>query len=718
MASSTGSKVIETARERFQFTQEAESLWRRLCLDDLRFAQGEIDGRSTQWEETDQTARAQAQRPCITINRQNQFLYQVTNEARQNNPSIRISPVDDGADIETAEILQGLTRHIEVASNADIARAAARKTMVASGIGYTRLMLEYANNGDDLERIIKSGGNFEEAAFDQDIRFGPPVLNPFSIYLDPGALESDRSDAQFGFITSSLTKEQHKRLYPKAELSSIADMSSIGDSVDDWVGREGIRIAEYFSREVQLRTIVAAEVPVGGAPMVIVGWKKEIPPGARILRSREVEFPTIHHRKINGVEILEETTWPGRYIPVIPYIGEEAVIDGYRIISGMVRAAKPAQRMYNFWVSALTEMIGMSPKAPYLVPVAGLQGYQDWWDRANKENFIYLPYNHVDEHGGVIPPPTRQAVEAPIQAISAAIMQADRDMKATFGIYEAGLGQRGPQESGRAIQARKVEGEIATYHLIDNESRARHFEGKQILDLIPRVINREKAMRIIGMDETPSTVVVNSQRPVKYKQMERIFDLRVGRYDVTVSTGPGFQTKRQQAAEALSALVSAYPQIMEIAGDLVVKAQDFPYAQELAERMKSLIPAANEGEEEQNPIPPEVQQRMQQDAALIEDLTKQLSVLSEQMKAKTAEIESKERISAADNETKLMIAELQANTDKAIALLREETAGIRARMDAKRAEDDREYQREAGEAERGLKAEMATAKAAEKQETP
>ena len=226
-------------------------------------------------------------------------------------------------------------------------------------------------------------------------------------------------------------------------------------------------------------------------------------------------------------------------------------------------------------------------------------------------------------------------------------------------------------------------------------------------------------MRIIGMDETPSTIRINSQEPVKYKNVERIFDIRVGKYDVVVDVGPGFATKRQQAAEQLQGLVSAFPDIMTVAGDLIVKAQDVPYSQEIAERLR---PA---GTDEEQQIPPAAQQKLAEMDQMIQALTQQLEEKTREIEAKTVEAESRERIAAADNETRRYIAELQAQlkqmeiaSDEKIELLKAEMASIKAKMDLQKAEDDREFQREAGEAERGLKAELATAKTNGKQKTP
>lgn len=697
-------QVIEEALERFRFAQEAEQEWRRQCLDDLRFAAGEIDGESTQWAPSDLSQRKQQLRPALTINRCEQFTNQVTNEARLNNPSIRISPVDDGADIETAEILQGIVRHIEVASFADICRATARENMVTCGVGYTRFVTEFA----------------DDRSFDLEVRFGPPILNPFSVYMDPSAIESDRSDAQFAFITHQITEEQHRKLYPNAELSNMVDYAGVGDIARAWLGKGGVRIADYYCVEAKTRKLVAALI---GDSQVIVAFADELDTMLgkgryEIQRERDVEIPEVYHRKINGLEVLGETIWPGRFIPVVQYAGRESLIDGHHSIKGLVRTAKPAQKMYNFWVTALSEMIAASPKAPYLTPVRAMSGLEQHWDAANAMNRPYLPYNDIDENGMPVAPPTRQPFEPPIQAITQAIMQADRDMKATFGIYEAGLGQRGPQESGKAIQARKQESDVATYHLIDNESRARRLEGKQLLDLIQRNYDTERVMRIIGMDETPSTIRINSQEPVKYKNVERIFDIRVGKYDVVVDTGPGFATKRQQAAEQLQGLVSAFPDIMTVAGDLIVKAQDVPYAQEIAERIKP------QSAEEEQQIPPAAQQKLAEMDQMIQALTQQLEEKTREIEAKTVEAESRERIAAADNETRRYIAELQAQlkemeiaSDEKIELLKAEMASIKAKMDLQRAEDDREFQREAGEAERGIKMEMAMAKATEKQET-
>lgn len=673
---------LQEALKRWKFASESENVWRRECLNDLVFSLGEIDGISTQWASADRIERANKKRPCLTINRMPQFTNQVTNEGRQNRASINVIPVDDDADVDTAEILQGMCRYIERNSFADIAYGTARGHMVKMGFGYTRLLSDYC----DAE------------TFDQEIKIAR-VMNPFSVYYDPGAQEPDYSDAQYAFVHQTLTKEQHKQRWPKAGLSNMQGFSGIGDSLRDWVtGENNIRVAEYFRIEYEARELIALGYEDQSGE--VVGFRDEfpaeVPAGARILRSRKVRIPRVRWSIINGYEELEEKGWPGKYIPIIPWIGNEEWIEGRRHISGMIRSARPAHQMYNYWVSALTEMVGTLPKAPYMAEVGQIEGLETIWQNANTEIYGVLPYRAVSVDGHPLPPPQRQFAEPPIQAITAAVIQADRDLKATFGIYEAGLGQRGPQESGRAIMARKSESDMGTYHYADQEARAIRFGGRQLINLIPHYWDAPRIARIVLPDDTESKVPLYQK--TKWKGIERVFDLRVGQYDVAITTGPSYESKRQQAADQQTNLIKSFPDIMPVAGDLMVRNMDIPGSKEIADRLKKTLPPNLQDNDEEQPIPPAFLARMAAMEQQHEQLVAALNEANDKIEKEQVQAETKLQIAQMQEETKRQVAALNARIEllktEATVSSAENVALLKAEIETIRSEVERMEVRE------------------------
>src|SRR5215472_5892171 len=370
---------------RFQAAEDAEAGWRAQSLDDFKFASGD------QWDYAIQQQRDRDMRPCLTMNRLRQFRRMVTNEQRQQRPSIQVNPVGNGADVGTAEVFQGIIRHIETISNADIAYDTAFEHMVTGGFGFWRLITDYSNDdSEDLEIYIKR------------------IKNPFSVYFDPRADEPDYSDALYCFIVTDLPVELYKEEYPNSELASLTEFTTIGDATPNWILKDTIRVAEYFYVEL------------------IKEKRKDR--GDRDFVKRKV-----HWAKINGIEILKKGDVPGNWIPVIPVLGDDQIIDGRRNLVGLIRDAKDPQRMYNYQISAAAETIALAPKSPTVIAEGQIEGHETEWEQSNRRNFATLTYKAISVAGQPVPPPQRNAAEPPIMAMATMIRQADNDLKATTG---------------------------------------------------------------------------------------------------------------------------------------------------------------------------------------------------------------------------------------------------------------------------------------------
>lgn len=652
-------KLLQHARERFKVASEAEESIRRESLEDLRFRAGE------QWPENIKIERQNSGRPCLTINRIPQFLRQVTNEIRQNRPSIQVNPVDDMADPETAEILQGIMRHIEVTSDADVAYDTAAEHAATFGFGYIRVITDYV----------------DERSFDQEIKI-ERIRNPFSIYFDPECQKTDYSDARWAFVVQDIERDEFKKLYPKSELSGLPDMQSVGDQAPGWITGKSVRIAEYWHIDYADQELAMLDdgsvVPAD-----------QVPEGMQVLRTRTVQVPTVYWCKINGLEVLEKREWPGRWIPIVPVLGDEVIVNGDRQLFGVVRFARDPQRMYNYWATAETEMIALAPKAPFIGAAGQFEGFERQWQSANTRNFPYLEYKPISHAGVAIGAPQRQVYEPPIQAISHARMQANDDLKATTGIYDASLGARSNEQSGRAILARQREGDVANFHFADNLARSIKHLGRIVLDLIPQIYDAPRVMRIIGTEDQERVVQINA--PTLDKGVERIYDLSVGQYDVTVSVGPSFSTKRQEAVDSMMQLAQAYPPLMQVAGDLMVKNMDWPGAAEIAERLKKLLPPnLQEGEEKEQQVPPAVQAQMAEMTQQNEQLSQALNQATDDIRTKRLELESRERIEAMKAQTELVKIEAQLSSRENIELLRQEILSLKQTIAVVAAEEEQE----------------------------
>lgn len=653
---------LEEAKARFKISQDAEHENRRLAAEDDRFFAGQ------QWEDAVKNARSDDGRPCLVINRLPQFVRQVANDQRQNRPSIKVSPVDDKTDPETAKIIQGGIRHIEYSSSADAAYDTAFEQAVKGGWGYWRVITDFV----------------DPESFDQDILI-KRIPDRFSVTFDPYSVEPDGSDANFAFVSERISKDEFKERYPDAELSTTDgwDMAETRDPF--WMGSDGALVVEYFYRTWKDKTIVLLSSGDSVEKSKVAEKLAELSASgveAKVLKERQTRIPSIKWCKFNAAEILAETDWPGKWIPVVPVYGSEQIIDGERFLEGIVRNAKDPQRMLNFWKSAETEAIALAPRAPFIAAEGQLEGYAADWNSANRKNHSVLTYKPISVNGQPMPPPQRNAIEPAVQAITQASMQSADDMKAVTGIYDAALGARSNETSGVAIQKRNQQAQTSVYHFVDNLTRSIKHTGRILIDLMPHIYDTARAMRIIGDDGSEQMVRVNDPGFKDPKTGQPVlYDLSAGKYDVTVDVGPSYATRRQEAAATIQELARSNPQLMQVAGDLLMSNLDFHNSKEIAERLKKMLPPQlQEQQQGQGQVPPQMQQQMQQMDQMIEGLTQQLHEAQDERDQKKLELESKERIEMAKLETTATIELAKLQSKEALGLLQHQINELDARQ--------------------------------------
>ena len=647
--------ILDASRHRMAMAIAAYSESREDELDDLRFFAASPDNQ-WQWPADVLATRGAVQgqtinaRPCLTINKLPQHVRQVTNDQRQNRPSGKVIPADDKADVEVAEIFNGIVRHIEYMSDADVAYDTACENQVAYGEGYIRLLTEYENDN----------------SFNQDIKIGR-IRNSFSVYMDPTIQDPCGSDAQWCFITEDLLKEDYERMFPKAQPISSLQSQGVGDaSTAQWINEDTIRIAEYFYVEHERQTLnlyygnVSA---IKGSPedqeMVMRGMKP--------IKTRAVDVKKVKWCKINGFEILEEQEWAGKWIPVVRIVGNEFEVDGRMYVSGLVRNAKDAQRMYNYWVSQEAEMLALAPKAPFIGYGGQFEGYEQQWKTANTTNWPYLEVNPdvTDGAGGPLPLPTRSQPPMAQTGLIQAKMGASDDIKGTTGQYDSSLGQTSNERSGKAIMARERQTDTGTYHYVDNLARGVRHIVRQIIDLVPKIYDTERVARIIGEDGETDQAKINPNQSMPVNkivdqqgiEIEKIYNPSVGTYDVMVTTGPSYMTKRQEALESMGQLLQGNPQLWAVAGDLFIKNMDWPGAQEMAKRFAKTIDPKLMDDGDKDPALQAAEQQMQAMAQEMENMHKMLQNVSKSIEMKDVEVKEFEaQIKAFDAETKRLTA--------------------------------------------------------------
>ena len=606
--------TIRDGQAAFDLAVESEQENRKTALDDIRFSLLE-----EQWPEQLRRAREKAGLPCLTIPKLGSFIRQVVNDARQNKPSIKCHPADSKADPQTADIYNGLIRNIEVTSKADVAYDTALEHATAGGFGYFRIGTKYAcDDTFDLDIVIDR------------------IANQFSVYGDPFSTAADSSDWNSAFVVDRLSKDEFARRYKDAEEVNWSAGGYAGMGAP-WLDDEQVMIAEWWRREKVKKTILLLSDQQVMAEDVYAKHKDILDAiGVTVLTSREAASQKVTQILMTGAEVLETNDWAGQYIPIVPVYGHEINVEGKRYLRALIHGAIDAQKMFNFMRTKTAEAVATFPSIPFIGPKGAFVSDQHKWETANTEAWPYIEYD------GQVPPQRQPFAGIPAGALQEALNASD-DMKAVIGIYDASLGARSNETSGKAINARKVESDVSTFHFIDNLARGIEHGGRILIDLIPKVYTGERMVRVLGQDSKSSSIQLGTPTPVMgpggQPQMgqdgaplSRIFDLGVGKYDLTVETGPSFTTRREEAVFAMTELVRAFPAGAPVLAPRIAKASDFPDAEEIGQELQQLAQAAAQGGQGTDPAQVQAEAQAAQTNAQIK---------MEELKIKAFEAETK-----------------------------------------------------------------------------
>jgi len=610
-----GEDFIVEVREKFERAAEKEQDNRTRAEGDIRFARlGE------QWPDKLKKQREDDLRPVLTINRMPTFIRQVVNEARQNRPAITVIPADSNADPETAEMMSGLIRNIEVSSDADIAYDTAVEGAVSGGFGYFRINTAYA--GED--------------AFEQDIVI-ERIADPLTVYGDPDSDSADGSDWNCCFIVSTMTKDAFEDRFKGKD---AVDWDDLGYTKlrAPWMDGDNVMVAEYWHREDVADTVYQlgdgsvvdrSALETSGLPLEVVG-------------QREVTRKKVTQYLVSGAEVLETVEWAGKYIPIVPVYGDEIIVNGERHLKSLIHDAIDAQREHNFWRSAAAEMVALAPKTPFIGPTGAFNTDIQKWSTANNASHPFIEYD------GPVAPARQPGAMQPIAEMQQAMNAAD-DMKSIIGIFDASLGNRSNETSGVAIRARQRQGDVATFHFLDNLTRSIRHAGRIILNLIPKVYSSQRIVRILGQDMKPANAQIAPQQQHAEMQQQaamqgqaigRLYDLTAGKYDLVVKAGPAFGTQREEARAEIVEVVRAYPAAAPVLGPMYLRNSDWPGADDAADKLEAMS-----GGQQDNGAQAQLSQMQQQ---------------MMQLQAENQALKQANQIKAFEAETKRMEAQVKA----------------------------------------------------------
>jgi len=670
--------IVEEMKKRFELSADATKEQRQRSLEDLKFCDPE-----NQWDTNVKNLRSAEGRPSLSFDRLGQMVAQIVNAERENKPSVLVKPVNGGADVETAEIYQGLIRHIDVSSASDQAIDVAFESAVRMGFGFYRILTRYEDTKSfNLEPFIKS------------------IINPFSVYWDPTTKEPDGSDMDWCIITEDLTDEEYKRQFPTSQLADYNEKAwlTLGDEEPKWFTskgeNKGCRICEYWRKERTTKKIYRVGKKVYFEDELPKNKRKEDFASDDI---RETDIEIVKCYKCNGVEILKEDEWAGKYIPIIPVWGSALHLGGETIYSGMVRNLKSEQVHLNLSKNNLIETAGMVPKAPWVGPIGFTAGGENKqvWQNSNRVNYSYLEYAVEDDQGRELPPPTRNFQEPAVQALIEIANMAENDLKATSGLYDPALGNKmSLNQSGVAIKSLQTQGAIGNFHYSDNLNRSLRLEGLILLDLIPKIYDTERVVRIIGMDNEHKQVRINGTPDVDEDTgnidkdgVLRIFKLNDedAKYDVVISSGPSFQTRREEDRNMLFDLFQRDPSLFQNYSDVIFGTLDSPAAVQLTERAKALLPTNLQNLDGKKKMTAQQLTLQLQDAQqTIQQLTEHLQQETKLADHEESLLRSKLQIAQLEQQTQLMKERMAIEGNLNVAALQAEIKANSLALDHQR----------------------------------
>ena len=638
---------IQEAIEFLKLANDADTMNRQEALEDLKFGGGD------QWPVELQNSRNLESRPVITVNKVDNYCRQVCNQQRQQRPRIKVHAMNTHDDMVDAQVVQGIIRHIEVNSNADHAYDNAFEYAVRMGWGFMRVRTDYIS----------------EDSFDQEI-FIDPVDNPFTVYFDPNSVAPDGSDADRCLITTMMPKKEFSKLYPKASVDGGTSFTQrgTGDSQSEWITKEDIRLAEYYYTVREKATLYQLSDGSSTFSDDKDFFNRLAMAGITVIDQRDSYKKTIKYCKLTANDVVEEGSWAGRYIPIVPVYGRHIVIGDKRKKFGMIRYAKDPQRMYNFWQTSITEGVALAPKAKWLLAEGQDEGHENDWAQANIKSFPVLRYKQTDIEGRPAPVPQRLQPEPPQAGVMAAAAGVDNDIKSIMGVFDpAQLGQG--NISGKALNGQQQQVDLTNYDYYDNLTRSIAHVGKICLDLIPKIYDTERVMRIIGDDGKPDLLTVN-QRDATGRVLN---DMSVGQYDIVMDTGPGYDSKRQEAVASIGPILAGDPALMDKIGDLYFRNQDFPGADVIADRLATLNPLAQI--DEHSDIPPQVQMQLAQAKKQVESMQEEMTAMQMLIKYRGDVEQVKQE---GENKRKLMDVTARAHNTETMAEVKVNDQNTRA----------------------------------------
>jgi hypothetical protein len=643
------------------------------------------------WDPKDRAAREDAGRPVITCDEFSQYLNQLINGVRQHPRSIKVTPRGMGANDQTAELRGNKIREIEYRSHAQEAYTTLLENAAQRSFGFMEIKTEWESHQSFLKEILIE-----------------PMVNPDQVTIDPFSLRADTSDKEWAFVHEARRKPDFIRKYGKD--AQIADFGAMDGAEKMWAPTEDtVQVAAYWKRKTRPRKLLLVQ-PNGPQPSGIFGLNQQSAPKpisvfedqflergivGTVVKFRDVEYPSICQYVTNGMEILKETDFPGLYIPIVGCYGKVLYLDDgggmKRHILSMIRLARDPYMLYCYYRTQQAEMAGMIPKVPVVGYKGQFQGMETDWQRAPHEPLAFIEANAKTEATGeqILPLPTRLAYSAGehLQSLELCAEGARRAIQAAIGSSPLPTqAQRRNEKSGKALQIIDDAQQLGSFHFIDHFDDALAFGGKIINGIMADVYDSIREIGIRKADGQSEVITINdpSSKVDGYEPTDLMM-AEHGEHEVTISTGPNFDSERERADDFTESLVKSNVVLQiagpEVAAAVLAKSIKLMNLGVIGDEIADLIMPAKFKKDAKTPDPnalmqqiQEADQMLQMAQAKIQELEQQIATdaakEAEETKRTEMELQGKKQIEAIKLELQPLLEELKGQNARALQELK------------------------------------------------
>lgn len=715
-------KLLKELRSRFDY---GLSEWREIRAEaklDMRFIAGD------QWDDLEKAARKDEGRPCMVFDELGQYVNALLNEVRQNPHAVKVVPRGAGENDKQADVRADIIRNVEYKSNAKAAYFSGFENAAQRSYGFWRITTQYV----------------DDKSFEQELCI-KRIANPDNVIIDPDTKEADASDMKWCYVIDQVPREEFRRKYPDAAVTDFS--SELMQLAPAWIKESDIQVAEYWKVKTKVRKLLQLMDSTGPYPAAdpVTIYKDELKEkgidydelkaSGIIVNERKVEERSVCQYITNGVEILEENDWAGKWIPIVPVFGRELFVDygsgGQRVLMSLIRLARMPQKMFNYLRTQEMEEASMTPKTPFLAVEGQLENHELEWAEVGKVPKAYLQYKAMTASTGsqILPPPTRQPFVPNFAAYEQACEAVRRSIQAAMGISPLPTSaQRQNEKSGVALERIQSQQQRGSFHFIDNFLMSIEHSGRILNDMIDKIYD---TARDVGVRKPDGQYDV--QR-IKDPNDPDSVDITGEPHDVTISTGPSFESQREEAAD-FADQIAKIEGVFPLIGDLLVRLRNLgPIGEEIAKRLTPPQFASENGEE---PVPPAAQakiQQMQQQAqalnAFAQELEEEKKKLEDEKAGKIVDNTFKMEIEKLKIQAQITVAEIGAKVQESLLRVKLEHETLRqagseiheatmSEVDQSReaAEAERTREHESGEAQAGRSHEAQMAESGQEHES-